>query len=233
MQLNIKNPNTKIPMYEKKSNTTSIIIAIIAIFLILGGVYLINQSFNKSKSTSSTSDNSNNTTATTTPAATDTSSTSTPTTSDTSSSTSSDTSNTTANNATDGSTSTTTTDPSSTTSSSTSGTDSTSGSTTTSTDPSSTTSSTTTSTTPSTLKDDEAIVQVTNVTPNSDGSNRYDITIVDTGFQNGTKLKKGATTYINVSGVTMVAGKTYDISSITEQDGKISISNLTATEVTS
>lgn len=68
MKLNIKNPNTDLIMYEKKSNSVSIVVAVIAILLILGGVYFLNKSFTKPKedkkittSTSSSSVSSNTT----------------------------------------------------------------------------------------------------------------------------------------------------------------------------
>ena len=210
MRLNIKNPNTKIVMYEKKSNTTSIVIAIVAIFLILGGVYMINQSFNKTKTDTTAKSDSNTTTNTTKSNETAKTETKSDTTED----------DTTTTNSSSTTTSDTTTTPSTDTA--------TTDSDTTTTDP-----DTTTTPTESTLKEDEAIVKVTKVTPGTGGANRYDITIVDTGYKDGTKLKKDATTYINVSGVTMQADKTYQISSITEKDGKISISSLKAIEITS
>lgn len=67
MKLNIKNPNTDLIMYEKKSNSASIVVAVIAILLILGGVYFLNKSFTKpkevSKATISTSSSSSSTKA--------------------------------------------------------------------------------------------------------------------------------------------------------------------------
>jgi hypothetical protein len=208
MRLNIKNPETKVHMYEKKSNTVSIVIAIAAVLLIFGGVYLINQSFSKTNSTAKKEETKTSTQSTVTKAKDTTPSTDIDKSTTVTTSTS-NTSNKAADNSSAATTTTDTTEP------------------TTDKKPTDTVDPATTT---STLAEDQAIVRVSKVTPLG-SVNRYDIEVVDTGFKDGAKLKKGAKTFINVSGVTLIEGKTYQISSITEKDGKISISSLQAKEV--
>ncbi len=202
MRLNIKNPNTSLLMYEKKSNKASIIIAVVAIGLVLLGVYLISESISSSKNKNDSKTAQSSSVK-----------------SEAKSSTVSSTITTASTNNNNSTTTTTATDSNSATEE-----DVTTSSTT-----SSQASSPAPAETVTTLAEDEAIIKVTKVTSGSSAT-RYDIEIVDTGFKDGTKLKKGATTYVNVSGVTLTEGKSYKITSITEKDGRIAINNLKAVE---
>lgn len=207
MQLNIKNPKPELFMYEKKSNRGTALVAFIAIVLILGGVYLLNQSFSKpqedtnnsSPSQQASNSSTSNSTSQNENEAKEEPSTST----DTNSSISSNTSN--SNTSTNSSTPPTSDDPDSSTSNSNNA-------------------DTQVETPPNTentnnLEDNQVILKVL-----SKDNNTYQTEIVTSGVPEATLLKSGGKVRINISGITLEEGKTYQITGLTESNGKISIS---------
>ena len=221
MQLNIKNSNPNISMQEKKSNVPSIIISIIAILLILGGVYLINQSFIQEDTSDSTStaastnaDDSQDTEVSSSPDEEEVND-STTSTNDQTDMVEEDTMDTIneEDELEEDVTDTTNTeedevledDEVDDTASEVAG--------------------------DTLLAENESIIRVTEVTPSEDGPTRYDIEIIQTGFESGVFLKEGATTYLNLTGASLEADKVYRISSITEVDGRLSITGLVVEEL--
>ncbi|MEM1312530.1 MAG: hypothetical protein AAGF07_03640 [Patescibacteria group bacterium] len=234
MRLNIKKPDTKVHMYEKKSNTVSIIVAVAAVLLIFGGIYLIDQGVRSANSETNNSETSETETSTTTVANNISSDTMLNESQDSDNETETDTDEDATNNS-------ITTTPI--TRSSNRPADNSSAATTSQEIEESQTSEndstvdseeqddTETNSEESDLAEDEAIIEVLKSSPLDGGLNRYDIRVEDTGFPDGVKLIKGAETFINVSGVTLEEGKTYRMTSIVEKDGRISISSLRVQEV--
>jgi cytoskeletal protein RodZ len=204
------NPNhNEIFMPENKSNKASIIVAVVAICLILGGVYLINQgvsSTNKPKETAQTT-TSNSSSSNTPSSSSNTSTTSSETQSSSTSTTPSTSTETNSNT-------TTTTTPAET--------PSTPAATTTPTTPAATTTPTTT--TPK-LESNQLTAKVLSIS--DAGETRFEI--VECGLENAKVCKAGSK--IILSGVKTTVGLTYLVSgSISEDGGVLTLENITVKE---
>lgn len=201
--------NNEIFMTENKSNKASIIVAILAICLILGGVYLLNQSFTSSNKTQETAKTSN-----TSPKTETTSSKATPTTSSTP----------TSNSQTSTATPTTTNTATPTTSTTTSSGTTNSG---TSTTPTTTPAATPTPAAKPTLTENQLIAKALSVS--SSGEVKFEIQ--ECGLPNAKVCKAG--TKFSLTGVKATADKVYLVSgNISESNGTLSLENITIKENT-
>ena len=199
--------NNEIFMTENKSNKASIIVAILAICLILGGVYLLNQSFNSSSKTTETAKTATPKTETKAPTAT--SSTATPTTSDS-----------------------VTTPTTSATPTTTNGSQVSTTPTTVTTTPTTSTVATSPVTPPATvakpvLTEKQIIAKALSVS--STGEVKFEIQ--ECGLLNAKVCKAG--TKFSLTGVKATAGKVYLVSgNISESNGTLSLENITIKENT-
>ncbi len=206
------NPNNnEIFMPENKSNKASIIVAIVAICLILGGVYLINQGVNSSNKTKETAQNTNS----------NSSSSSTPTTSTSTKATTSTTEPTETTTPTTNTAATTTPTTVDTTTPATTTTPSTSSTTTPTTTP------TTTTPEPAKLENNQIVAKALSVSDS--GETRFEIK--ECGIPNATVCKAG--TKFTLTGVKSSVDKTYLVSgNITESNGALSLENIIVKEYT-